>query len=71
MCKFIQREYACNHLRWIASQWCRDYTMTHKRCPPEVAFFEYVRDMCGDCKAKTRPPVPWEHLIKRPTATCF
>lgn len=24
-----------------------------------------VEDLCGDCKAKTQPPVPWESLIKR------
>lgn len=35
-----KREYACRHMRWIASRWCREYTITHKRCKPNVAHFE-------------------------------
>ncbi|EGS22612.1 uncharacterized protein CTHT_0010830 [Thermochaetoides thermophila DSM 1495] len=65
MCNFIQREYDCGHFRWIASKWCRAYTITHKRCPPDVTHFECVDTICGDCKAKQRPPVPWENLIMR------
>ncbi|AEO61161.1 hypothetical protein MYCTH_2084107 [Thermothelomyces thermophilus ATCC 42464] len=66
MCKFIQREYLCGHQRFIASEWCDVYTMTHKRCPPEITHYEYVPQLlCGDCKAKNQPPVPWESMIKR------
>ena len=24
-----------------------------------------VNILCGDCKAKNQPPVPWEDMIKR------
>ncbi|KAK4224354.1 hypothetical protein QBC38DRAFT_371210 [Podospora fimiseda] len=65
MCKFIQRQYSCRHLRFIAASWCVDYTVTHIRCPPNVAHFESVEDICGDCKLKMAPPAPWEHMIKR------
>ncbi|KAK4040397.1 hypothetical protein C8A01DRAFT_15732 [Parachaetomium inaequale] len=66
MCNYIQREYHCGHHRFIASTWCDVYTMTHKRCPPDITLFEYAAKLlCGDCKAKTLPPVPWEALIKR------
>ncbi|KAK4143606.1 uncharacterized protein C8A04DRAFT_12280 [Dichotomopilus funicola] len=66
MCNFIQREYSCGHYRFIASKWCETYTVTHKRCPAEISYFEYASDLlCGDCKAKTLPPVPWEFMIKR------
>lgn len=41
MCDYTQREYSCGHFRWIASRWCRDYTLTHKRCQPNVTHFEY------------------------------
>lgn len=41
MCDYTQREYSCGHFRWIASKWCRDYTITHKRCQPNVTHFEY------------------------------
>ncbi|SPQ19856.1 e35763d0-0614-4668-a41e-7763e367a6f7 [Thermothielavioides terrestris] len=64
MCNFIQREYGCGHFRFIASKWCRSYTTTHKRCPPDVTHFEYVEHLCGDCKDRNRPPVPWADLIK-------
>ncbi|KAK3903988.1 hypothetical protein C8A05DRAFT_32236 [Staphylotrichum tortipilum] len=65
MCNFIQREYGCGHHRYIASRWCELYSITHKRCPPEVTHFECVDNLCGDCNAKNQPPVPWEDLIKR------
>ncbi|KAL2255799.1 hypothetical protein VTK26DRAFT_2690 [Humicola hyalothermophila] len=65
MCSFIQREYSCTHYRYIASRWCESYTITHKRCPPDVRHYEHVGELYGDCKAKTLPPVPWEGLIKR------
>jgi hypothetical protein len=41
MCDYTQREYSCGHFRWIASKWCKDYTITHKRCQPNVTHFEY------------------------------
>jgi len=41
MCDYTQREYSCGHFRWIASKWCKDYTLTHKRCQPNVTHFEY------------------------------
>ncbi|KAK0736781.1 hypothetical protein B0T21DRAFT_411926 [Apiosordaria backusii] len=64
MCDFTQREYSCGHFRWIASKWCRDYTLTHKRCQPNVTHFEYrAEELCGECKPKTYPP--WENMIKR------
>ncbi|KAK4151501.1 hypothetical protein C8A00DRAFT_35862 [Chaetomidium leptoderma] len=45
--------------------WCDLYTVTYKRCPPDVTHFECVNNLCGDCKAKTLPPVRWEDMIKR------
>ncbi|KAK0655036.1 hypothetical protein B0T16DRAFT_450780 [Cercophora newfieldiana] len=70
MCNFTQREYSCGHYRWIASQWCREYTLTHKRCQPDVTDWEYKAEViCGECKAKARalhgPYVAWEGMIKR------
>lgn len=48
MCDYTQREYSCGHFRWIASKWCRDYTITHKRCQPNVTHFEYrAEELCG------------------------
>ncbi|KAH6853209.1 hypothetical protein B0I37DRAFT_303947, partial [Chaetomium sp. MPI-CAGE-AT-0009] len=59
------REYSCGHFRWIASKWCRDYTITYKRCQPNVTHLEYrVEELCGECKPKENPP--WGYLIKRP-----
>ncbi|KAB5511141.1 hypothetical protein GE09DRAFT_1165685 [Coniochaeta sp. 2T2.1] len=52
MCDFPQREYSCGHFRWIASRWCRDYTLTHKRCQPNVNHFEYRLNMI---KRPTKP----------------
>jgi hypothetical protein len=40
MCNYIQREYGCRHYRYIASKWCKSYTTTHKRCPPEITHYE-------------------------------
>ncbi|KAL2180652.1 uncharacterized protein P884DRAFT_192434, partial [Thermothelomyces heterothallicus CBS 202.75] len=56
--------YSCDHFRWIASKWCRDYTMTHKRCESNITHFEYryVAELCGECKSKELPP--WMGLIK-------
>ncbi|KAK3951202.1 hypothetical protein QBC32DRAFT_167917 [Pseudoneurospora amorphoporcata] len=65
MCDYIQREYACRHYRWIASSWCREYTITHKRCTPNVAHFEHKDIDCGECKSRKRGAVPWEHMIRR------
>lgn len=48
MCDYTQREYECGHFRWIASKWCKDYTITHKRCQPNITHFEYRDDeRCG------------------------
>ncbi|KAK0702676.1 hypothetical protein B0H67DRAFT_499756, partial [Lasiosphaeris hirsuta] len=61
-----QREYSCEHFRWIASKWCENYTLTHKRCrQPNVTHFEYSRaeELCGECKPKNYPP--WMDMIKR------
>ncbi|KAK3386062.1 hypothetical protein B0H63DRAFT_494735 [Podospora didyma] len=76
MCDYTQREYQCGHFRWIASKWCKDYTMTHKRCQPNVTHFEYrlvvehentnrmlTDELTGECKPKTYPP--WENMIRR------
>lgn len=41
MCDYIQREYSCRHFRWIASKWCRIYTITHRRCPPNITHYEW------------------------------
>ncbi|KAK4117412.1 hypothetical protein N656DRAFT_699712 [Canariomyces notabilis] len=69
MCDYTQREHACEHIRWIAARWCRQYTITHKRCPPNITHFEYRHELCGDCKARlNQKPVAWEHLITRPNA---
>jgi len=65
MCDYTQREYACGHFRWIASRWCRDYTLTHRRCEPNVNHFEYrAGQPCGECRPKEF--TPWESMIKRP-----
>ncbi|KAM7191151.1 hypothetical protein V8F33_009022, partial [Rhypophila sp. PSN 637] len=56
------REYSCGHFRWVASKWCRDYTITHKRCQPNVTGFEYRgEEQCGECRPKPRPA--WESMI--------
>jgi len=48
MCDYTQREYSCGHFRWIASKWCRDYAITHKRCQPNVTHFDYrAEELCG------------------------
>ena len=48
MCDYTQREYSCGHFRWIASQWCLEYIITHKRCQPNVTHFEYrAEELCG------------------------
>ncbi|KAK3695829.1 hypothetical protein B0T22DRAFT_497678 [Podospora appendiculata] len=66
MCDYTQREYCCGHFRWIASKWCREYTITHKRCQPNVTHSEYrSEDECGECKNKAAPRPPWEKMIKR------
>ncbi|KAK0749035.1 hypothetical protein B0T18DRAFT_322389 [Schizothecium vesticola] len=71
MCDYAQREYKCGHFRWIASRWCLDYTMSQKRCPPNVVYFEVrpsclrALNPCGECLAKTNQ-VPWESMIRRP-----
>ncbi|KAB5511402.1 hypothetical protein GE09DRAFT_1015044 [Coniochaeta sp. 2T2.1] len=70
MCDFTQREYSCGHFRWIASHWCRDYTLTHKRSQPNVNRFENRNDeLCGECKPTTYPP--WENMIKRPNKPVY
>ncbi|KAK3689223.1 hypothetical protein B0T22DRAFT_376861, partial [Podospora appendiculata] len=59
-----QREYSCGHFRWIASKWCREYTITHKRCQPNVTHFEYCGGaLCGECQPT--PEVRWEGMIQR------
>ncbi|KAK3687911.1 hypothetical protein B0T22DRAFT_141069 [Podospora appendiculata] len=64
MCEFTQREYSCGHFRWVASQWCREYRTTHKRCEPNVTHFKYRgEERCGNCKPEA--PVAWEGMIKR------
>jgi len=60
MCDYTQREYSCGHFRWIASKWCRDYTITHKRCQPNVTHFEYrAEELCG--KHHPLPTSPAHH----------
>jgi hypothetical protein len=55
MCDYTQREYSCGHFRWIASKWCRDYTITHKRCQPNVTHFEYrAEELCGTFCARSQ-----------------
>ncbi|KAK4107145.1 hypothetical protein N656DRAFT_558914 [Canariomyces notabilis] len=58
MCDYTQREYSCGHFRWIASKWCRDYTITHKRCQPNVTHFEYrAEELCGkSLQSSMHPP---------------
>ncbi|KAK0738029.1 hypothetical protein B0T18DRAFT_440926 [Schizothecium vesticola] len=70
MCDYTQREYSCGHFRWIASKWCRDYTMTHKRCEPNVTHFEFKsKEPCGECKPKEYPA--WENMIKRSSKQAY
>jgi hypothetical protein len=50
--KFWQMGGACldenTHAVTSASKWCRDYTITHKRCQPNVTHFEYrAEELCG------------------------
>ncbi|KAL2121731.1 hypothetical protein VTJ04DRAFT_2186 [Mycothermus thermophilus] len=71
MCNYIQREYSCSHLRHIVSHWCHAYATTHKRCPPEVKYFEVKEDICGDCKRKNEPPTPWELMFRQPVKRSF
>ena len=47
MCEFTQREYRCGHFKFIAARWCNLYRRTHRRCPPEVAHFEFrANEIC-------------------------
>ncbi|KAK3934099.1 hypothetical protein QBC46DRAFT_274461, partial [Diplogelasinospora grovesii] len=58
------RKYSCGHFRWVASEWCREYCTTHKRCEPNVTHFEHRdEEVCGDCKPTSYPA--WESMIKR------
>ncbi|TKW52782.1 hypothetical protein CTA1_7308 [Colletotrichum tanaceti] len=41
MCNYTQREFRCNHVRWIVSRWCPLYARTQRRCPPHVTHCEY------------------------------
>ncbi|KAK4186329.1 hypothetical protein QBC35DRAFT_387461 [Podospora australis] len=65
MCDFIQREDSCGHFRFIASKWCKDYTISQRRCEPNMAHFESVEALCGDCRHKVAPKCPWEGMINR------
>ncbi|KAK4451311.1 hypothetical protein QBC34DRAFT_59683 [Podospora aff. communis PSN243] len=69
MCNYTQREYSCGHFRWVASRWCLEYSLTHKRCKPNVTHFEFRDDsICGECRPQWQwGPCPWESMIKRVT----
>ncbi|KAK1989630.1 hypothetical protein LX36DRAFT_754636, partial [Colletotrichum falcatum] len=48
MCNYTQREFRCNHVRWIVSRWCPLYARTQRRCPPHVTHCEYRgNEVCG------------------------
>lgn len=49
------------HYEWQVKHCC------HALCWPLTASEYSVRGLCGDCKAREQPPVPWEGMIKRPT----
>ncbi|CAK7202886.1 hypothetical protein SEUCBS139899_005613 [Sporothrix eucalyptigena] len=66
MCEFTQREYSCGHFKFIAARWCNLYKRTHRRCPPEIAHFEFRADeICGQCRPQEVPA--WQHLIRTNT----
>ncbi|KAK1585832.1 uncharacterized protein LY79DRAFT_501112, partial [Colletotrichum navitas] len=61
-----QREFSCNHVRWIVSRWCPLYARTQRRCPPHVTHCEYryVSDIAfRECKPTA--PIVWESMIRR------
>ncbi|CAK7234627.1 hypothetical protein SCUCBS95973_008998 [Sporothrix curviconia] len=63
MCEYTQREYACGHFKFIAARWCNLYRRTHRRCPPEIAHFEYrTNEICGQCRPQEVPA--WQHLVR-------
>ncbi|KAK2013404.1 hypothetical protein LZ32DRAFT_256694 [Colletotrichum eremochloae] len=48
MCNYTQREFRCNHVRWIVSRWCPLYARTQRRCPLHVTHCEYRgNEVCG------------------------
>ncbi|KAK2059307.1 hypothetical protein LY76DRAFT_28874 [Colletotrichum caudatum] len=64
MCNYTQREFSCNHVRWIVSRWCPLYARTQRRCPPHVTHCEYRgNEVCGECKPTV--PIVWENMIRR------
>ncbi|CAK7231407.1 hypothetical protein SBRCBS47491_007920 [Sporothrix bragantina] len=66
MCEFTQREYSCGHFKFIAARWCNLYKRTHRRCPPEIAHFEFrANEICGQCRPQEVPA--WQHLIRTNT----
>ncbi|KAK3360770.1 hypothetical protein B0T25DRAFT_133571 [Lasiosphaeria hispida] len=69
MYDFTQQEYSCGHFWWIASKWCRDYTLTYKRCQPNIHFEFRAEEICGEYKPKAYPP--WENMIKRSDKRTF
>ncbi|WDK22008.1 hypothetical protein CGRA01v4_13298 [Colletotrichum graminicola] len=67
MCNYTQREFSCNHVRWIVSRWCPLYARTQRRCPPHVTHCEYRgNEVCGECKPSA--PIVWESMIRRNNA---
>ncbi|KAK2060580.1 hypothetical protein LY76DRAFT_509756, partial [Colletotrichum caudatum] len=69
-----QREFRCNHVRWIVSRWCPLYARTQRRCPPHVTHCEYryanhltdTGRIAGECKPSA--PIVWESMIRRNNA---
>ncbi|KAK2026743.1 hypothetical protein LX32DRAFT_700922, partial [Colletotrichum zoysiae] len=60
-----QREFRCNHVRWIVSRWCPLYARTQRRCPPHVTHCEY-RYVLLYCFFPSSPSPP----LPTPPHTC-
>ncbi|KAL2107227.1 hypothetical protein VUR80DRAFT_5538 [Thermomyces stellatus] len=66
MCDYIERRLRCGHTKYIVHRWCPVYRHTHRKCPPNVIFFEnWDNRLCGACMPR-RPLIPAiEQMIKR------
>ncbi|KAK3500968.1 hypothetical protein B0T13DRAFT_466933 [Neurospora crassa] len=57
MCNYIQREYSCGHIRWLASKHCADYKERRRKCQPSIMDFEErPQAVCGNCRQPSEQP---------------
>ncbi|OAA53654.1 hypothetical protein SPI_09361 [Niveomyces insectorum RCEF 264] len=57
MCHWTQREYGCGHNCHIAAYWCNSYRLHKRRCPTEIAYYEYrTSELCFRCRPRQVTP---------------